>query len=85
MIMMGMKLTIILINQITFQRYHVFQTATKITKIQLAESHYTELSCNSPNMLQQLQKLRLPVGYNGQWQSSRVRWWKRWNRTFIVS
>ena len=29
---MGMKLTIILINQITFHKYHVLQTATKITK-----------------------------------------------------
>ena len=29
---MGMKLTIILIYQITFNGYHVLQTATKITK-----------------------------------------------------
>ena len=29
---MGMKLTIILIYQIIFHRYHVLQTATKITK-----------------------------------------------------
>ena len=48
---MGMKLTIILIYQITFNGYHVLQTATKITKyrtiIQISKYAIATTNCKS--------------------------------------